>query len=152
MVNLEGILMRPKGRPSSTLLLYMHPASTLQLLPAPRAAAQLGAHVLCAASRYARNDTPAILEKILLDLGAYIRHAKEKWGYEKVVLVGWSGGGALSLFYQSEAERPTITETPAGDPADLKGAAHYYAGQPQQLAEATMLVRNWLAERRILDS
>lgn len=35
-------------------------------------------------------------------------------GYEKVVLCGWSGGGSLSALYQSEAEQPTITHTPAG--------------------------------------
>lgn len=121
-VNLEGILMTPKGRPSSTLLVFMHPASTLQLLPVPQASVRAGAHVLCAASRYAKNDTPLILEKVLLDLGAYIRHAREQWGYKKVVLVGWSGGGALALLYQSQAERPTITQTPAGDPVDIKGA------------------------------
>jgi dienelactone hydrolase len=121
-VNLEGILIKPRGVESKTLLVYMHPASTLQLLPVPRAAAHMGAHVLCAGSRYARNDTAAILEKVLLDLGAYIRHAKERWGYERVVLVGWSGGGSLALFYQSQAERPTITQTPAGDPFDLSAA------------------------------
>src|SRR3546814_18939676 len=42
-------------------------------------------------------------------------------GYEKVVLVGWSGGGSLSLFYQAEAEQPSITQTPAGDEVDLVG-------------------------------
>lgn len=121
-VNLEGILMRPKGRPSSTLLIFMHPTSTLQLLPVPRAAVEHGAHVLCAASRYAKNDAALIMEKVLLDLGAYVRHAKEVLGYERVVIVGWSGGGSLALFYQSQAENPTITETPAGDPVDVKGA------------------------------
>ena len=35
---------------------------------------------------------------------------------------GWSGGGALSLFYQAEAENPTVTHTPAGDPIDLTAA------------------------------
>lgn len=121
-VNLEGILMRPKGRPSSTLLIFMHPTSTLQLLPVPRAAVAQGAHVLCAASRYAKNDAALIMEKVLLDLGAYVRHAKEVLGYEKVVIVGWSGGGSLALFYQSQAESPTIIDTPAGDPVDIKGA------------------------------
>ena len=58
---------------------------------------------------------------MVLDLGAYVRHAKEKLGYQNVVLLGWSGGGSLSLFYQAEAENPTITETPAGDPVDLTG-------------------------------
>jgi dienelactone hydrolase len=122
VVNLEGVLIRPPGKESKTLLVFMHPASTLQLLPVPRAAARLGAHVLCAGSRYARNDTAGILENVLLDLGAYIRHAKAEWGYEKIVLVGWSGGGSLALFYQSQAESPSITHTPAGDAVDVVGA------------------------------
>jgi pimeloyl-ACP methyl ester carboxylesterase len=100
----------------------MHPASTLQLLPVPRAAARRGAHVLCAGSRYARNDTAAIFEKVAQDLRAYIRHAKEVWGYERVVLIGWSGGGSLALFYQSQAEAQSVTQTPAGDPVDLTKA------------------------------
>jgi len=122
-VNLEGVLIRPRDVSSDTLQIYMHPASTLQLLPLPREAALRGAHVLCAGSRYARNDTACILEKVLLDLAAYIRHAKQEWGYRRIVLVGWSGGGSLSLFYQSQAERPSITHTPAGDPVNLVGAA-----------------------------
>ena len=122
MINLEGIRFIPKGRPARTLFVFMHPASTLQLLPVPRAMAERGAHVLCAGSRYARNDTPLIMEKVVLDFGAYVRHAKEVWGYRHVVLAGWSGGGSLSLLYQAEAERPTITHTPAGDPVDLRGA------------------------------
>jgi alpha-beta hydrolase superfamily lysophospholipase len=122
MVNLEGIRYVPRGRPSKTLFVYMHPASTLQLLPVPRTMAARGAHVLCAGSRYARNDTALIMEKVVLDFGAYVRHAKESWGYERIVLAGWSGGGSLSLLYQAEAEHPTITHTPAGDPVDLARA------------------------------
>ena len=69
-VNLEGIRFRPEGHASDTLMIFMHPASTLQLLPVPRAMAASGAHVLCAASRYAKNDTALIMEKVFLDLGA----------------------------------------------------------------------------------
>ncbi len=122
VVNLEGLRLRPPGRTSDTLLVYMHPSSTLQLLPVPRAAVAQGAHVLCAASRYARNDSALILENVLLDLGAWVQHARTVWRYRHVVLVGWSGGGSLALFYQSQAERPTITATPAGDPVDVAGA------------------------------
>ena len=104
MVNLEGIRFVPKGKPSKTLAVFMHPATTLQLLPVPQALAKAGVHVLCAGSRFMKNDTPLIMEKVVLDLGAYIRHAKEKWGYDKVVLCGWSGGGSLSLFYQAQAQ------------------------------------------------
>ena len=118
-VNLEGILIRPRGIASHTLHVMMHPAATLQLLPVPRELARHGAHVLCAGSRYARNDSACILEKVVLDLGAYIAHAKRVWGYEKIVLAGWSGGGSLAAFYQSQAEHPTLTHTPAGDPVNL---------------------------------
>jgi len=122
MVNLEGIRFATQGKRSKTLAVFMHPATTLQLLPVPPALAKAGVDVLCAGSRFMKNDTPLIMEKVVLDLGAYIRHAKEKWGYDKVVLCGWSGGGALALLYQAEAERPTITATPAGDPIDLSAA------------------------------
>jgi pimeloyl-ACP methyl ester carboxylesterase len=121
MVNCEGIRYVPKGKPSKTLAVYMHPATTLQLLPMPAAMARAGVHVLCAGSRFARNDTPLIMEKVLLDLGAYIRHAKEKWGYQRILLCGWSGGGSLSLFYQAQAEKPTVTQTPAGEEVELGG-------------------------------
>lgn len=142
-VNLEGILLRPAGRASKTLMVFMHPASTLQLLPVPRALAALGMHVLCAASRYPRNDSALIMEKVAIDLGAHIRHARESLGYEKIVLVGWSGGGSLSLFYQSQAEQPDIVQTPAGDPVDLVGAGLIAADavicQAAHLSRAVML-------------
>ncbi len=144
MINLEGLRLLPKGRASKTLLVFMHPASTLQLLPMPRAIAARGVHVLCAASRYMKNDTPLIFEKVILDLGAYIRHAKEMWGYDKIVLGGWSGGGSLALFYQSQAENPTVTETPAGDAVDIKAAklvpADAMIFQAAHVSRAQMLV------------
>ena len=121
MVNLEGQLLAGDA-PAKTVFVFMHPTSTLQLLPMPMALADAGFHVLCAASRYARNDSALIMEKVALDLGAWLRFARAELGYEKVVLVGWSGGGSLSLFYQAQAEAPTITQTPAGDPVDLTSA------------------------------
>jgi hypothetical protein len=52
MVNIEGIRLRPKGKPSKTLLFYMHPASTLQILPVPKAmAADLASGALAQAGR-----------------------------------------------------------------------------------------------------
>jgi hypothetical protein len=147
MVNLEGVRLLPRGKPSKTLAIYMHPSSTLQLMPMPQAMARHGVHVLCAASRFAKNDTPLVMEKVVVDLGAYIRHAKEVWGYEKIVLCGWSGGGSLALFYQSQAEHPTITATPAGDPIDLAAAGLIPADamifQAAHLSRALMLAE-WI--------
>lgn len=121
-VNLEGVRMMPKGRPSKTLVVMMHPAAAAEFLPVPRALAAAGVHMLCAGNRFFRNDTPLIFEKVVLDLNAYMRHAREVWGYEKIVLLGWSGGGPLALFFQSQAEHPTVKATPAGDPVDLTAA------------------------------
>ena len=119
-INLEGVRFKP-ATASRTLVIYMHPASTLQLLPLPRAMAAAGVHVLCAGSRYARNDTPLIMENVLRDYDAYVRHAKTAWNYDKIIVAGWSGGGSLTAFYQAQAEKPTVRQTPAGDPVDLDG-------------------------------
>ena len=121
-IHLEGQLLRPSQGRASTALLFMHPATSLALLPLPTALASAGFHVMCCASRYLRNDTPLILEKVLLDLRAHIEYARDELGYEKIVLVGWSGGGSLSLYYQAQAEQPSVTATPAGDAIDIPGA------------------------------
>ena len=121
-VFLEGTLLMRNDCESKTLLLFMHPSSSLSLLPATIALAEAGFHVMCCGSRYLRNDTALILENVLVDLGAYMRFARERLSYRNVVLVGWSGGGSLSVLYQAEAERTTIDKTPAGDPIDLGSA------------------------------
>lgn len=122
MTFLEGQLLLPRGIGSDTIYIFMHPTSTLQLLPMPHAMAEAGFHVLCANSRYAKNDSALIMEKVVYDLGQYVRHAREQLGYEKVVLVGWSGGAALAFYYQAQAEMPSVTHTPAGDLFDLASA------------------------------
>ncbi|RYH70912.1 MAG: alpha/beta fold hydrolase [Alcaligenaceae bacterium] len=123
-VALEGQRLIPLDVPKSkTAYLFMHPTSTQQhLLPMPVALANAGMHVICAGSRYPRADSALIMEKVCFDLGQYMRWARQICGYEKVVLVGWSGGGALSLFYQAQALNPTITHTAAGDEYDLTRA------------------------------
>ena len=35
------------------------------------------------------------------------------------MLAGWSGGGSLSVFYQQQAQNPTVTASPSGDGPDL---------------------------------
>jgi pimeloyl-ACP methyl ester carboxylesterase len=100
----------------------MHPIGGTAGLPVMRLFAEAGVHILAADSRYRGVDNALIMEKVALDLGAAVRHAREKLGYAKVILLGWSGGGALSAFYQAEAEQPSLTHTPAGDPLSLVDA------------------------------
>ena len=120
-IALEGQFLLPLGPPTETLYLFMHPSGLLHMLPMPIAVAEAGLHVLCAGSRYPKNDSGLIMEKVALDMGAWVSEARRR-GYSKVILVGWSGGGALSLFYQAEAEAPSIRSTPAGDKVDLVNA------------------------------
>ncbi|HPB46780.1 MAG: lysophospholipase [Microthrixaceae bacterium] len=117
----ESYLLKPVGVDSDTVIVFMHPVGAGAYLPMVRGLAKAGHHVIYCNSHY-RADFALIMEKVVLDLGACIRDAKQRLGYAKVVLAGWSGGGSLSLFYQSQAEHPTLTETPAGDPPDLTAA------------------------------
>jgi pimeloyl-ACP methyl ester carboxylesterase len=122
MVVLEGQhLTSPGIARGKTVLIFMHPTGVMNHLPLPVALARAGTPVMTCGSRYPHNDTALIMEKVAIDLGAYVRFAKERLGYENVVLAGWSGGGSLSLFYQAEAEHPSIEATPAGDPVAMRG-------------------------------
>jgi alpha-beta hydrolase superfamily lysophospholipase len=112
-------LLRPQARPSKTVVIWSHPIGGGAYLPMMAALAKAGAHVIYCDTRYRGIDVALIMEKVVCDLAAVVRDAKERLGYEKVVLGGWSGGGSMSLFYQAEAENPTVTATPAGDPPDL---------------------------------
>jgi len=117
-VALESYLLRP-ARPSKTAILFMHPIGGGAYLPMTNALARAGHHVIFANSRYRGADYALIMEKVAQDLGAAIHDARERLGYERIVLAGWSGGGSLSVFYQQQAQHPTITSSPAGDPPDL---------------------------------
>lgn len=117
-VALEAHLLRPP-QPSDTVIVFMHPIGGGAYLPMTTALAKAGHHVIYCNSRYRGVDSALITEKVVEDLGACVEHAKNRLGYSNVVLAGWSGGGSLSAYYQSQAEHPTVTTTPAGDPLDL---------------------------------
>lgn len=121
-VFVECMRIRPAEGDSKTVIVFSHPIGGGSFLPLVNALARAGVHIVYCNPRYRGNDTALILEKCVLDLGACIRDLPKRFGYEKILLGGWSGGGSLSLFYQDQAEHSTIRETPAGDPADLVAA------------------------------
>ena len=100
---------------SKTVIVAMHPIGSPTYLPLFPELARTGLHVIGAANRYSVGDSALQMENVLLDLGACIRDARERLGYERVVLAGWSGGGSPMMGYQGEAEKPTITHTAAGE-------------------------------------
>jgi pimeloyl-ACP methyl ester carboxylesterase len=121
-VFVECMRIRPEGLDSKSVILFSHPVGGGSFLPMVTALAAAGRHIIYCNTRFRGNDTALVLEKCVLDLGACIADLKKRFGYETVILGGWSGGGSLSMFYQDQAEHPTITHTPAGDEADLVGA------------------------------
>ena len=122
LVVLELHHLVPEDRPSKRVILFSHPIGGGAYLPMVTALVKAGHHVIYANTRFRGNDSALIMEKCAVDLGAAVRYAREDLGYEEAILGGWSGGGSLSLFYQAEAEDPSLTSTPAGDPPDLTAA------------------------------
>ncbi len=119
VVALECHLLKP-DRAADTVLVFMHPsAAGGGYLPMVTALARAGHHVIHAGSRFRGSDSALLMEKVVQDLGEVIADARNRLGYRRVVLAGWSGGGSLALFYQQQAQNPTVTASPSGDGPDL---------------------------------
>lgn len=118
-VFVECMRIAPSGSASKRAIVFSHPVGGGSFLPLVTALAKAGHHILYVNTRYRGNDSALIMEKCVADLGAALKDARTRFGYEDIILGGWSGGGSLSLFYQDQAENPTVTHTPAGDAYDL---------------------------------
>src|SRR2546427_465192 len=84
--------VRPSAEPSRTAFIAMHPMGSPGYLPMFSNLARVGHHVVACATRYSNGDAALQMENVLLDLAACVRDTRERLGYERVVLVGWSGG------------------------------------------------------------
>ncbi len=93
----------------------MHPTSNFMGHYLISPLARRGLCCLGVNSRYAGNNVVLLMERVIQDLGAAVTFLKGL-GYERVALIGNSGGGSLAAFYQAQAEKLTVTRTPAGDP------------------------------------
>ena len=116
-----GILYRPANLEPRTCFYLMHPRGefTRHYVVPPLTAR--GYAVFGQNSRYINNDTDMVHERLLLDIAAGMRHLKER-GFERIVLLGNSGGGSLLSFYQSQASKAPaerLSSTPGGEPIDL---------------------------------
>ncbi len=119
IVFVECMRIAPSETPAKRAIVFTHPIGGGSFLPLVTALARAGHDVLYVNPRYRGNDSALVMEKCIADLGHALKDAKARFGYEQFVLGGWSGGGSMSLFYQDQAENPTITHTPAGDGYDL---------------------------------
>src|SRR3954453_10209955 len=92
IVVLEAHRIRPRESEADTVLMFMHPIGGGAYLPMVHELAKQGHHVIYANRRYRGGDYGLIMEKVVIDLGQAILDAKKRFGYERVVLAGWSGG------------------------------------------------------------
>ena len=110
-----GALAGPKrGRIGA---IVMHPTSNFMGHYLLEPFAQRGIGLLALNSRYVGNDSVLIMERVLQDLGAGVAYLRQH--YDRVILIGNSGGAALMSFYQAQAEQLTLKDTPAGDPLHI---------------------------------
>ena len=119
----EALRGSAAGRGPRIGAIVMHPTSNFMghYLIAPLA--ERGIICMGLNSRYAGSDTVLLMERVLQDLGAGVKHLRESLGCERVVLVGNSGGAALAAFYQAEAE------------AGGSGIETMLTGEPSRIAD-----------------
>jgi len=115
----RGVLYRRGDE--KTVIVYNHPRGDFSchfLIPLMLEAGIAG---FGGQTRTMGNDANCVHEELLADLAGQVRYLRAA-GFENVVLLGNSGGGSLSTFYQAmAATRPPdrLADTAAGDPYDL---------------------------------
>src|SRR5262249_31253776 len=118
---LSGVLHLPARGEPGVVVVAMHPRVDFSRhYLAPRLAAAgyafFGAH-----TRYLNNDADMLHERVLLDVAGTVAWAHER-GFQRVVLLGNSGGGSLFAFYLEQAAKPPaerLARAPSGDRVPL---------------------------------
>jgi hypothetical protein len=85
-------------------IVVIHRTSNFMSALACTELARRGFAVLCMNPRSDNNEALVRFETIPIDVGAGVRFLKSLSGITRIVLWGWSGGGASMTFYQSVAE------------------------------------------------
>ncbi len=104
-----------------TVVCFMHPKADMSRHYAIPALLDGGFAVFGQNSRWLNNDDLCVHETLLLDVAAGLDYLRSV-GFERIVLVGNSGGGSLYGLYQAQAVTTPpgrLTQTPAGDPVNL---------------------------------
>jgi pimeloyl-ACP methyl ester carboxylesterase len=118
----RGILYKPaKGKPR-TVVIMAHPRADFSTHYSIPFWIDAGFAALGFNTRYLNNDAMMLHENLLLDIAAGIRFLRDEAGFEKIVMLGNSGGGSLFAYYDSQARTPKgsrVASPPGGGPPDL---------------------------------
>jgi hypothetical protein len=144
-VPLAGILYGPGSPEPRTAILAMHPRGDFTRHYLAPGLARAGFAFFGVTSRYLNNDADALHERLLIDVAAAIGWLRAR-GFERVVLLGNSGGGSLFGFYLEQAAKPAVERlqrAPSGDPVPLDRLA-------MPLADGFVLLAAHLGEGEFL--
>jgi pimeloyl-ACP methyl ester carboxylesterase len=118
----RGILwLPPKGKPK-TCVIMAHPRGEFGHHYSIPFWVDAGFAAFAHNTRYLNNDATMIHESILLDLAAAIKYLREEEGFERIVMLGNSGGGSLFSYYDAQARTEKggrVSSPPGGGPPDL---------------------------------
>lgn len=102
----KGALYRPDGGPAPHVaVLLIHRTSNFLAHPATRELAVRGFMVLAMNPRSDNNEAAVSFEANALDLESGIAFLRQQPGITRIVLLGHSGGGPATSFYQAVAEK-----------------------------------------------
>lgn len=118
----RGILYQPaRGKPR-TVVILAHPRAEFGQHYSIPFWVEAGFAAFAQNTRYLNNDTMMIHENLLLDIAAGMRYLREEQGFERIVMIGNSGGGSLFSYYDAEARKSggsRVKSPPGGGPPDL---------------------------------
>ncbi|MEZ0366057.1 alpha/beta hydrolase [Mycobacterium sp. pUA109] len=119
----KGTLYRAHAA-SGTVCCLMHPRQDLRQHPIIPELLERGCAVWAQVGRDVGNDLRLVHENTLLDVAAGMELLRQQ-GFDRVVLVGHSGGGGLYSYYTEQAQAQPgsrIVRTPGGAPTKLPDA------------------------------
>src|SRR6266436_4563475 len=118
----RGILYTPaKGKPR-TVVIMAHPRADFSTHYSIPFWIDAGFAGFGFNTRYLNNDAMMLHENLILDLAAGIKFLREEERFEKIVMLGNSGGGSLFAYYDAQARTQKggrVEAPPGGGPPDL---------------------------------
>jgi pimeloyl-ACP methyl ester carboxylesterase len=116
---LHANFVAPQSHDLGVGILLAHPTSDFLSHFLLRGFAEAGMPIMGLNTRYSSNEPALLMERAIADLGSGVRWMKNELGFDKVILLGFSGGGSLSTYYQEQAETQTVeVDGPPLVPAD----------------------------------
>src|ERR1700739_314495 len=118
----RGILYMPSSGKARTVVIMAHPRADFSSHYSIPFWVDAGFAAFGFNTRYLNNDAMMLHENLLLDLAAAIRFLREQEGFERIVMLGNSGGGSLFAYYDAQARPPKgerFAAPPSGGPPDL---------------------------------